>query len=127
MLRELRESALKAMEMLRQFNPRLVGPLLAGTAGDHPEVNLHLFADSMKEVVLFLIEQDIPYEDGEKRYRFGKEYRYQPVLRFFAGDIPFELAVFPPEGLRQAPLSPIDGRPMKRAGLSELEALLEKD
>lgn len=126
MLRELRESAIKAMELLSPYKPRLVGPVLVGTAGEYPEVNLHLFADSMKEVVLFLIEQGIPYEDGEKRFRYGKEYRYLPVLRFFAGDIPFELTVFPPEGIRQAPLSPIDGRPMKRAGLEELEVLLQE-
>jgi hypothetical protein len=124
MLNDLRASAMEAMQMLDRFNPRLVGPVLAGTAGENSEINLHLFADSVKHVVMFLMEQNIPYEAGEKRYRFGKEYQYLPVLRFFAGEMPFELSVFPPEGIRQAPVSPVDGRPMKRASLRELEQLM---
>jgi len=32
--------------------------------------------------------------------------------------------VFPREGRREAPRSPVDGRPMCRAGLEEVEALL---
>ena len=126
-LRELRASAVRAMRMFETFNPRLVGSVLSGTAGEYPEVHLHLFADSIKDVVLFLIEQNIPYEGGEKRYRFGKDYQYLPVLRFFAGEVPFELAVFPPKGIRQAPLSPVDGKPMKRADLAEVEELLQAD
>jgi hypothetical protein len=33
--------------------------------------------------------------------------------------------VFPTDGIRQAPVSPVDGRPMRRADVLELEALLE--
>ena len=31
---------------LREFEPRLVGPVLSGTATEHSDVQLHLFADS---------------------------------------------------------------------------------
>jgi hypothetical protein len=32
--------------------------------------------------------------------------------------------VFPLDGIRQAPVSPVDGRPMRRADTAEIEALL---
>jgi len=35
-----------------------------------------------------------------------------------------DATVFPLDGIRQAPVSPVDGRPMRRADASELEALL---
>jgi hypothetical protein len=34
--------------------------------------------------------------------------------------------VFPLDGIRQAPVSPVDGRPMRRADAAELETLLEQ-
>jgi hypothetical protein len=33
--------------------------------------------------------------------------------------------VFPVDGIRQAPISPVDGRPMRRADADELAALLD--
>ena len=39
---------------------------------------------------------------------------------------PIEATVFPPEGIRQAPVSPVDGRPMRRASALEVEALLQE-
>jgi len=35
-----------------------------------------------------------------------------------------EISIFTPTAAREAPLSPVDGRPMKRAGLKEVEATL---
>jgi hypothetical protein len=45
-----------------------------------------------------------------------------PAYRFLAEDVPIELTIFTPTGAREAPLSPVDGRAMKRASLKELEA-----
>src|SRR5262245_6582154 len=39
-----RRAALSAMRYLREFEPRLVGSVLSGTATEHSEVQLHLFA-----------------------------------------------------------------------------------
>jgi len=43
-----RHAALSAMRYLREFEPRLVGPVLSGTATLHTEVQLHLFADRVE-------------------------------------------------------------------------------
>jgi hypothetical protein len=48
-----------------------------------------------------------------------------PGLRFEMDDQPIEATVFPMDGIRQAPVSPVDGRPMRRADADELESLLE--
>ena len=45
-------------------------------------------------------------------------------FQFVHGDISVEATVFPVDGIRQAPISPIDGKPMKRADEKAVKALL---
>lgn len=124
-VRALRLEAVKAMEFFRDFEPKLVGPVLNGTAGEHSDVQLHLFAGTQEEVALYLLEQGVPFEQSERRLRFGRDrYEVLPVYRFVAGDVELELTVFPLDRLRQAPCSPVDGRPMRRCNLGQVQALL---
>lgn len=124
-LRALRLEAVKAMEFFQDFEPKLVGPVLHGTAGEHSDVQLHLFAGTQEEVALYLMERGVPYEQSERRLRFGRDrYEMLPVYRFVAGDIDLDLTVFPLDRLRQAPCSPVDGRPMRRGSLGQVQALL---
>lgn len=124
-LQRLRAAALEALRFLGDFAPRLVGPVLEGTADAFSEVNLHLFADSVEEVGHFLRERGIPAALGDRRLRVAAEaYVNQPEYRFLAGGIPVALTVFKRGAMRQAPLSPVDGRPMRRASLAEVERLL---
>lgn len=125
LVRHLREAALEAMGFFQRFEPRLVGSVLHGTATPHSDVNLHLFADAPEEVAIFLMDNQIPYELAERRFRFGPEqYEAFPVYRFVAGDVAVDLTVFGRNGLRQAPMSRIDGQPMERANLGGVKALL---
>lgn len=64
LLMELRSVAIAAMRFLADFNPYLTGPVLDGTAGRYAEVDLELFAESAKEVEIFLINHNIRYEHG---------------------------------------------------------------
>lgn len=125
-LHHLRETALRAMQLLRRFEPRLVGPTLKGTADQHSPVNLHLFAQQPEEVSWFLMEQRIPHDTAERRYP-GKPQESYPLFIFMAGDVQVELTIFPIDGLRQAPKSPVDGRPIKRADMDAVRRLLESD
>ncbi|MBW3567118.1 MAG: hypothetical protein KY410_04010 [Proteobacteria bacterium] len=125
-LRELREAARQAMRLFAEFEPRLVGPVLSGNATRHSIVQLHLFADASERVVMHLIDRDIPFEVQEKRLRLGSgQHQAFPAYRFVAGDVTIEAVVFPGTGIRQSPASPLDGKPMKRANLTEVERLLE--
>ncbi len=124
-LRALRETAIQAMQFLADFQPRLVGSVLSGTAGLHADVNLHLFADTPEEVGMFLMDNNIPFEPSTKRLRVAREqWEEYPAYQFMAGDHPVELVVFPAEKRREAPRSPVDGKPMQRARIEELELLI---
>ncbi len=124
-LRDQRRAALAAMRALREFEPRLVGAVLAGTATLHSDVQLHLFAERAESVALKLIDQGIAHEVTERRVKLDPErIRAFPGVRFRVDDQPIEATVFPPNGIRQAPVSPVDGRPMRRASALEVQALL---
>ena len=60
-LRLMRVAALSAMDLLAQFSPRLVGPVLTGTADENSAVNLHVFADSAEIVAMELADIGINY------------------------------------------------------------------
>ncbi len=124
-LQALREGAVQAMRFLAEFKPRLVGSVLSGTAGQHADINLHLFADTPEQVSLFLIGAHIPFQASHKRMRISREeWQEFPSCEFFAGDHAVDLVVFPREGRREAPRSPVDGKPMLRASMEEVEKLL---
>ena len=124
-LRHLRELAVKTMRLLEHFDPRLVGSLLSGHVTRFSEIQLHATAEPAELLAFFLREQRIPYEESSKRLRFGGDrFETVPAYSFLAEDIPVEVSVFSPTAAREAHLSPVDGRPMKRAGLKEVEASL---
>ncbi|MBL8271834.1 hypothetical protein [Steroidobacter sp.] len=124
-LSALRRTALQAMKLLDSFQPRLVGPVLSGTASAHSEVNLHLFADSPERVTLHLVDNNIPHHVAERRLRYEPNRLVSyPVVQFVAGDREIDAVVFPIDGIRQSPASPVDGRPMRRADTAELKSLL---
>jgi hypothetical protein len=127
-LNELRRIALRAMKFLARFKPRLVGPVLSGTADENSEVCLHLFAQTAEDVAIFLLENGIEHEACERKLRMGAaETVRMPAFRFLADGRPVELVVFPDSGRRHPPLSPIDGRPMRRANLAEVTSLAVTD
>ena len=121
----LRQTAVTAMELLVEFTPRLVGPVLTGTATRNTEVQLHLFAERAEAVTIRLLDTAIPYELVERRVKVrADEWVLTPAVRLTVDDIPVDALVFGRDGQRQAPLSPTDGRPLRRASIDEVRALL---
>jgi hypothetical protein len=127
-LRELRAEALKAMDFLSAFSPRLVGSVLAGTADRQSTVTLHLFADTPEEVMTFLLTRNIPFTESDRRYQYrsGRQERV-PVLSLVANEVPFDLVVFARPGIKEAPLGGGSrGSLMNRASPSRLRSLLDE-
>lgn len=124
-LRELRLLARELMIALDAYRPRLVGPVLAGSADEHSDLTLHLFADSAEEVGLFLLDRGIAFRPSELRLRFSPdEVARVASYELDADGVRVVLVVFSGRLRRRAPLCPVDGRrPMARAGLAELERL----
>lgn len=124
-LRQRREAALRAMEFFASFEPRLVGPVLDGTADARSPVALQLYSDDADAVPRFLEQHHIPAEARERRFRLDRERSLDaPVWLFSAEELSFDLSVLPLDVLRQAPLSSIDEKPMKRASATQLRQLL---
>ena len=126
LLRSMRETALSAMQLLAIFTPRLVGPVLAGTADENSAVNLHVFTDSPEAVAMQLGDLQIQYRPYERRLKS----RHNQAATYAGFEFRHEAAhvqatVFPVDGIRQAPLSPIDGRPMDRADSERVRKLTE--
>ena len=125
-LRRLRATACEAMRFLRAHEPRLVGAVLDGSADAHSAVCLHLYTDQPHEVLGRLMEQGIPFEQQTRRLRIDRDAtREFGALVFGADGTPIDLTVLPYDLLRQAPLDRISGKPMQRATLAAVEALLE--
>ena len=122
----LRTAACKALRLLAPFQAVLVGPVLYGTACEFTPISLHLRCDEFEAVTRFLLERRMSYElvDGQLRMAglAGPQRVAQIELSLY--DEAFELTVLPAHQSRQ-PLSAIDGRPMQRADLAALEALLD--
>lgn len=123
-LHRLRRLAVEAMLLLERFGPRLVGSLLTGLVTPFSKIELHITADTPESVAFFLQDQGVAFEQTTKRLRFGGERSVNvPVYSFDAEDTTINVLILASTDARESPLSPIDGRPMKRAPLREVEAL----
>ena len=126
-LRKLRTLALDAMVLLERFEPRLVGAVLGGNVTAYSEIHLHVVANTSEEVGFLLQENHIPYDVATRHVRYGGErHENLPAYRFLADGSVIELAVFTHHGAREVPLSPVDGKPMRRVNRKELAQLLDQ-
>jgi len=126
-LQSLRQVAIEAMQFLNDFHPRLVGSVLSGTADEHSVIRIHIFAETVESVGFFLQDKQIPHELGERRLRIGTDqYQNYSTYEFMVDEIRLELTIFLPKQ-KQIPLSPVDGKIMKRADISDVEQLLSQD
>lgn len=126
-LRTLRAQAMRVMQAFIVFDPLLTGAVLRGTATAYSDIDLVLFADSPKDVELLLLNRKLAYKASEKRFRFSEGLRAIPILLLsYADEADVHLAIFAPSDRRSMPLSPVDGRVVTGAHLSEVKSLLEQ-
>ena len=125
-LRRQRETAANIMERLAAFKPRLVGAVLSGQATEHATIDLHLFTDTAESVAEQLGLLGLRHRAIELRHQWRRgRAEAIPGFRFFVEESECVASVFPERRRAHAPLSPVDGRPMKRADLREIRGLLE--
>lgn len=126
-LRQLRQEALTFMHLLERFNPHLTGSVLNGTATRHSDINIQLFTDNIKEVELFLLNRNITYEAGEKRFRLNDESLAIPVFILQGEIAEIRVAVFATDDLRKTTQDTVTGKNPDRARISQVEELLAVD
>ncbi len=128
-LARLRASAYEALRFLAAFEPRLIGAVLDGSADEHSAICLHLHTDNVNEVLAHLFEHAIVFEERDRRLRYSRN-RFQtvPAFRFAVNDMTIDLTVVSRDRLHQAaPLDRVTGKPMQRATLAQVQALLDSD
>ena len=118
MLLALRQTALDLLELLAPLNPYLTGSVLDGTAGEHSRIDILLFADSAKEVEIFLLNRGIDVEHAEPRSE-----RVEAVLVMETDTADANLVIMPPQ-LERVALKFRDGRPRERIRADALRLLL---
>jgi hypothetical protein len=124
-LAHLRRIAADVMAVLEAFRPRLVGPVLDGSVIVNSTIELHAFADAPEAVAAALEDRGLRLRDSQRRYRFGKgETEQVPGYDLSLEGEQLRVMVFRERGAAHAPLSPIDGKPMRRASRSAVMALL---
>ena len=116
----LRQTALELLELLAGFQPYLTGSVLEGTAGEHSNIDILLFADSAKEVEIFLLNRGIDVEHVDPRNE-----RVEAVLVIETDTADANLVVMPPH-LERVALKYRDGRPRERIRAEGLRALLSE-
>jgi hypothetical protein len=100
-LLQLRKLALHIMAELEVFHPYLTGAVLNGTAGEHSDIHIQLFADSPKEVEIYLLNKGIAFEVSESPHFKG---RGEPVevVSFMQQNEGIHLALYNRDDLRGA-------------------------
>ena len=113
-----------AQEAARLMVERGIHDFLLAT--EHADVQLHVFADRAESLTLLLLDRHLPYELVERRMRLQADRPAVavPGLRFDLDAAVIEVLVFALDGIRQSPVSPVDGKPMRRANVEEVRAML---
>jgi hypothetical protein len=118
MLAAMRHTALELLDLLTDFRPYLTGSVLDGTAGEHSHIDILLFADSAKEVEIFLLNRGIEFEHVEARNE-----KVEAVLQMETDTADADLVILSPQQERVS-FKYRDGRPRERIRADALRALL---
>jgi len=125
-LRHLRTVALEVMELLADFNPFLTGAVLNGTAGEHDDIRLQLFADSAKEVQIYLLNKNVEIEISESDHFKGARHDPVETVSFLYRHEGVHAELYEYHDLRGARKQRSGDRPT-RIDIAELRALLISD
>lgn len=124
-LAALRLAAVEAMQALQVFRPRLVGPVLDGSADQGSPICLHLYSDETEPVVHFLSERGIPFLTKSQRLNFGPGHVVEcPMLTFANAEASFRLTVVTLAASHQSPRGADGETPLRRASLADVQRLL---
>ena len=132
-LKQLRQAALVTMQLLKRFNPYLTGGVLDGTAGKQSQTDIHLFADSAKEVEIFLLSEQIPFETDEKAHRLSdrpsknKKDKVRKTVPLYALETEYglqKISVFEYDDIRVATKRASNGSNADKADIDEVRALI---
>lgn len=121
-LLHLRTLAVRLMAELAPFQPHLTGAVLNGTAGEHSDIHLQLFADSPKDVEIYLLNKRIDFEVSESSHFKGRSEAVE-TLSFMWQQEGVHLALYETDDLRGAVKKSASGR-QERADIEFVRTLI---
>ena len=122
-LKQLREQALAAMRLLEPFHPYLTGSVLDGSAGEQSDINLTVYSDDVKAVMMFLLRHKVEFESGEWRTHLMGRIQTLPSFTLLSEtNVPVHIAVLP-ENARHSG----SRKPESHADTGAVEKLLQLD
>lgn len=119
-LQQLRRDALSIMRLLEPFQPYLTGSVLDGTAGEQSDINLLVYSDDEKAVMMFLLKNNLPFESGEWHTQLkGRQQAIPSFTLQTETGVPVHVAILPGNtrhsGIR---------KPARHADIAAVESLL---
>jgi hypothetical protein len=125
-VKHMRNAALEVMEQLADFRPYVTGPVLNGTAGEHDDIHLQLFADSAKDVEIFLLNRNVNIEISETPHFKGGRHDPVETVSFMWQKEMVHAELYEMNDLRGALKPRADGR-LQRADATALRTLMNND
>jgi hypothetical protein len=125
-LQHLRGAALEVMDALAEFRPYLTGAVLNGTAGEHDSIHLQLFADSAKEVQIWLLNRNVEIDISETPHFKGGRHDPVETVSFMWHKESVHAELYDMNDLRGALKPRADGR-LQRIDATGLRALMTTD
>jgi len=120
-LQRLRALALEVMEQLY-----LTGAVLNGTAGEHDDIHLQLFADSAKEVEIWLLNRNVNIEISETPHFKGGRHDPVETVSFIWKQESVHAELYEMNDLRGALKPRADGR-LQRIDAAGLRNLMDQE
>lgn len=101
-LHQLRQQAFATMHVLESFHPFLTGSVLDGTAGEQSDINLVVYSDDEKALMMFLLKYNMPFEGGEwvMQLTTGKKKTVPSFTLRTETGVPVHIAVMPENARR---------------------------
>ena len=125
-LLRLRTIALEVMERLAEYRPFLTGPVLNGTAGEHDDIHLQLFADSAKEVQIHLLNHNVDIDISETAHFKGPRFDPVETVSFLWHGEGVHAELYEEHDLRGAKKQKAGERPA-RADIAQLRELINQE
>ena len=97
LVRKIKDEALMIMELVKKFNPHLLGQLIDGLIPKYPILKINLYTDNMKEIEYLLLNNNIEFNlkdtnISEKRTK-KKSLRNIPIIKIEGRWFPIELKI----------------------------------
>lgn len=121
---ELRRKALAIMCHLERFNPHLTGSVLSGVAGEYSAIELQLFAESPKDVEIFLLNEGVPFRPANARVFLNNDEKLVQTYVFPYDDTDVKVTLLDLEDLKRTVRKSTQGRTLDRASIASVKALV---